>query len=113
MGAHNVAAALGVEVDKITPRARLVLVAMAYHARDSGTDEAPAGVYYGGAGLLAATLGMYPSEVALHGIIRDVAQLRAVGVVERLDRAAGGRHATYRLVLPVVDKRRKSVDNPP
>jgi hypothetical protein len=113
VGAILIGRALAVEPDKITPRARLVLVAMAVHAHDYGTDKTPACTYYGGHGLLAATLGRYPTATALRGIRRDLTTLVAVGVIETLAGPKPGSNAVYRLRLPGVDKRRKSVDKPP
>lgn len=99
-----------VEADKLSPRQRVVLVAMAAQCLDNPSTRNPALVYFGGRELLAVSLGLPRNSTTLRGLARDIAALIEVGVVERIEGGRNGHAARYRLRLPVVDKPRRTVD---
>ena len=107
MGAVLALAGLPVVAAKCSPRAQLVYVVMALHARDSDSERVQAGLYYGGHALIAGTLSEFPTPTALREIRRAVSELVATGSVALVTRAQPGRHAVYRVSAPVgepVDK---------
>ena len=96
MGYELVALALATtppELRKEHPRALIVLVTMAAYARDTDSDDQPAGVYFAGWGPLAISLGYtWPAELETGGpgrrsVYRQLDILTAYGVVKRDGRA--------------------------
>jgi hypothetical protein len=102
MGALNVTAALRAAPNKITDRARLVLVVMALHSldREFSRTRMPR-LYYGGREMVCYTLGWFPSPAMIRRVDRAITELVEAGLIERLGTHAPGRAQCFRLNLPV------------
>jgi hypothetical protein len=80
----------------LTPRARLVLVAMAVLAH----DQADPPVYFGGWRYLAGALGYAEyGAVPERAVARAIAELRKSGVIVALGDAQPGRNVSYEIRL--------------
>lgn len=101
MGVYNASAALRVAPDKIPYRARCVLVTMALMTLDASTGRQEARVYFGGWQMVCIRMGNIPTDDQRRRFVRDVATLRAAGLVEVLEPGYRGHAAVYRLLLPV------------
>lgn len=92
------------KLDGLSDNALRVLTVMATVARDKPTKTTPGGLYYGGWEFLAAavfrrhTYG--PSEE--ERVRRAVAELVAVGILERTRPTKGFRRQAYRVTLPPI-----------
>jgi hypothetical protein len=101
MGIRNIAAALAIAPDKLTTQARLTLVTMAYVAYDDARGGKEPRLYHGGWRLAMTRQGLWPTEAMKKRFIRNIAELRELGLVEIESPARHGRNAVYRLILPV------------
>jgi hypothetical protein len=99
VGAKLVRAAL--KVDKVRPRARLVLVTMSVLAFDAPRGNRPAGVYYGGRMMLLGEMGQLPTDANLRELQRDLAELRKAGLIEQIRKPGPDTTAAYRLCITI------------
>jgi len=97
MGLKLVRAAL--KVDKVRPRARLVLTAMAALALDTDRGNRPGHVYYGGRHMLLAEIGIRPTTTTLRHLQADVTELTRAGLIVRVSRSSPETTAVYRLCI--------------
>lgn len=109
MGIRNVLAACAIDEGKLSAEARVTLIVMAAISFDEPQGKREARVYYGGYKTAMTRMGAYPDERAERRFIRHVAELKRRGIVEVVSKAAHGRNAKYRLLLPV-DNSTDSVD---
>lgn len=102
MGVRLVGEALAAPWAHLTPRARLVLVAMAYKALDQDTKRHRARVYFAGHEQLRIAIFEDDGDTRtranqLRLLRRDLAELREHGAIEVEEPAIGRRSATYRI----------------
>lgn len=106
MGAQLVGMVLSVWAPRVGDNAFRVLVRMAHVAHDFAHDGIEAGLYFGGWGPLADTLGPMRDGRAAEArkpdtakdTVKDaVAELIRLGAIERVGRGQPGRNAAYRL----------------
>lgn len=99
MGASLAMQALTFWAPKLIPSTTLVLTRMALTALDEDKGSTPAGMYWAGHEVLAASLrgGVTPQN--LRTVRRAIAELLEVGAIERVERGFNGHRSVYRLTL--------------
>ena len=81
-------------------------------AFDADTDGQQARIYYGGWQLAMMRRGLVPDDSSKRRFLRDVAELRARGLVHVAQPGRSGSNAVYRILLSV-DNLPVSVDDEP
>lgn len=105
MGVRLVGLALAPDWSVLSDRARLVLVHMAYTAKDSTSNGHAAGTFWAGhSALIVGVLGLDPDslsgpelEAAQHKIKRAIQELKQAGAITLTSTATRGRTAVYRV----------------
>jgi hypothetical protein len=98
---HVVELATTGRLDKVSDKAKIVVMVMASIGRDRDQPNVQAGVYYGGWPLLARALG-YPlyTPAAHRAVARAIAELIDAGLIEPLGDPRPGVRQAYRITLP-------------
>lgn len=114
MGAALVGAALNAEWAHLTPTERLVLIAMAHRALDTGNPGRPASIYYGGHDELIwiitgedSTRGTPEHAAGQRLITRAIRKLIDAGAIDQISAGRRGQRARYKITLG----RSQAVDN--
>lgn len=105
MGIRLVGEALNPSWSQLSDRARLVLLHMAYSAKDTSSNGHAAGTYWAGhATLIVSVLGLDPDELdrlklenAEKMIQRAVRELRLAGAISTIATGSRGSNAVYQL----------------
>lgn len=105
MGVRLVGAALNAHwATRLNPTERLVLITMCLTAKDTGTPESPASLYFAGHDNLMITLtgddprpGTPQYEAARKQVQRAIRSLISVGAVTLIDKAGRNKNARYQV----------------
>lgn len=99
MGARLVSLALNPDWAALSPTARLALITMCQTAKDREAEGIPARTYWAGHSYLAIVITGEETAAAKQRVKRAIAELIAVGAIERIGAAHRSRQMTY-LVCP-------------
>lgn len=85
---------------KVSPTARLVLVAMAHQALDRDMGSQQGRLYYAGHAFICTSLGIFPTTANLRRVRSAIAELIDAGLLVRVSTGHHDRAAVYK-VMPV------------